>query len=126
MLTTLNARHWGRLALLTGALLTIPATAGAQGPPIFYYPTVGTYMTTAGPVLIPAPGYYYNVPAQYAQPATLTASARYWTPGPTAPPVYRTPGSSGGMGTTPYFQAGGSGATPHYLHGRGYDTASHR
>lgn len=108
------------------AILTLGATsAQAQGtPPAYYYPGAGYYATTAGTVYIPAPGYYYDVPARFVAP-TVPAY------GPTTGPGwgygygyrpsmgYRTR-RGGGPNNPPYYSS-----AVHSLHGRGIDSSRH-
>lgn len=126
----------GTLAI--GALLAIGAPAArAQGDApgasqTFYYPSAGHYATTAGSVYIPAPGYYYNVPAGYAATPSYgygyAPAPRYSYPGPSYGYAYRYGPSSGysprrgggGPNNPPYY----SGAQ-HSLHGRGFDSGRH-
>lgn len=109
-------------AILTAATLSLAAsTASAQGfaPRAYYYPSAGYYQTTAGLVAIPAPGYYYNVPAAFAQPTFTSASYGYWNAGATHSAWTR--GGGGPTGGTPYYAN-----AVHSLHGRGYDSSRHR
>jgi hypothetical protein len=109
-----------KLVIGIGALglasLLVTATR-AQGPSAFYYPSAGSYATTAGTVYIPAPGYYYNVPARVAAPAYAVPPRT----GPTAP-SYTTPGLVGRPRSSnpPYYSS-----AVHSLHGRGIDSSRH-
>ena len=113
--------------LLAAAVLSLAAasTASAQGytPRAYYYPSAGTYATTAGWVAIPAPGYYFNVPAAYGRPAFAPAPSYAprgyaWNPAPRRPVwTQRGVGPSG----TPYYSS-----AVHSLHGRGFDSSRHR
>jgi hypothetical protein len=118
-------------AFVLAGLLAFAQEASAQDQQAYYYPTAGTYATTAGPVKIPSPGYYYNVPAAFAPAAPVGPPAGVWPgwSGVTSSPrsqVYSPTRVRRGYGSTPYYWGGGSGGTPHYLHGRGYDSGSHR
>lgn len=118
-------------ALAISSALTIGVTsARAQdyapgGSPAYYYPGAGYYGTTAGTVYIPAPGYYYNVPAQQAAP-TSYGFAPATRPGWSYSSGYQ-PSPGYGVrrgGWNPNNPAYYSGAV-HSLHGRGWDSGQH-
>jgi hypothetical protein len=106
-------------------LSTIATVASAQTSVVYYYPSPGVYSTTAGPVWVPAAGYYTNVPRAVA-PGNSIQSVRSVAPRSVLySSPYTTRANYRPMGSTPYFEGGGSHGTPHYLHGRGYDSRGH-
>jgi hypothetical protein len=86
--TTMRSTRMPLVGGLALAAALVAAEARAQAPQAYYYPSAGVYQTTAGPVNIPAPGYYTNVPAgvgqaqyQPAAPVDPWVGRSGWTPG---------------------------------------------
>lgn len=101
---------------IAGILLAGPAVAQAQGsrpaPAVYYYPAPGYYATTRGQVLIPRPGYYYNVPVSAARAprpgSQTTPSVTSYSRGYSSAPALSNPNAGSvtraveGAGTTAF------------------------
>lgn len=114
----LHTKHAvGLGALMLTALVGFGPTAGAQSQPAYYYPSAGWYATTGGPLYIPVPGHYYNVPASVGVPSYAVAPPSWNPPYPYAPRRF----SRGPRYNSPSFYSGAQ----HSLHGRGFDSGQH-